>query len=221
MTPQESSYPNTSETKTCTRCGLLKSTSEFRIVKDNKTIRSRSNCKSCEREMYKIYRENNPEKVRSAVYRWRDNNRDAVRELQRAHYERHPEAIRRGNLLKYGMSLDDFDTMLASQGNKCAICKSEKHNSKNWMIDHDHETGEIRGILCHGCNIGLGGFRDNPDSLMSAVDYLNTVRNRNPIKMKGYYGSRKNRKRKKVLPQSPVGMLVHCSTKSSTGLKRS
>lgn len=53
------------------------------------------------------------------------------------------------------------------------LLRSEKKKSKVANIDHDHKTGKVRGILCQGCNLGLGGFRDNPGYLLSALSYLN------------------------------------------------
>lgn len=60
---------------------------------------------------------------------------------------------------RYGITRDDFDAMLARQGNVCAICKrhpEERNGKSKWNVDHDHETGKVRGLLCSACNIGLG-----------------------------------------------------------------
>lgn len=80
----------------------------------------------------------------------------------------------RGYKLKknYGMTEADFEVMLASQNRCCAICGTDDHNSRNWHIDHDHATGKVRGILCGGCNHGLGNFIDNVKLLIKAAMYL-------------------------------------------------
>ena len=69
---------------------------------------------------------------------------------------------------KYGLTLDDFDVLLASQGGGCAICgKPEPDN-----VDHDHVTGRVRGILCWNCNIGVGHFGDSEEDLATATNYV-------------------------------------------------
>jgi hypothetical protein len=77
---------------------------------------------------------------------------------------------RRYILKKYGLTQDDFNTMLKEQTNKCKICEMEF--TKTPHIDHCHETGVVRGLLCQLCNTSLGGFKDNPDILRSAINYL-------------------------------------------------
>lgn len=64
--------------------------------------------------------------------------------------------------------------MLAAQNGGCAICSTTTPdgNARRFHVDHDHETGKIRGLLCHSCNTGIGKLRDDPDLLLSAVAYL-------------------------------------------------
>jgi hypothetical protein len=73
---------------------------------------------------------------------------------------------------KYGLTADDFRTMLAEQGGRCAICGGTEPGPRNWHIDHDHAFGHVRGLLCHKCNVGLGHFDDSVDRLRAAVRYL-------------------------------------------------
>jgi hypothetical protein len=68
----------------------------------------------------------------------------------------------------YGLGNDQVDGLLKAQGNACAICKRRSPTD----VDHDHATGDIRGLLCGGCNKGLGLFRDDPALLTSAAVYL-------------------------------------------------
>ena len=72
------------------------------------------------------------------------------------------------------MSMDDYARLLEDQGGVCAICRSSDTRSKGrrFHIDHDHETGEVRGLLCGPCNTGIGGLNDDPDCLLTAVAYL-------------------------------------------------
>ncbi len=67
----------------------------------------------------------------------------------------------------------DPDAILAQQGGVCALCGAASPGSANgWATDHDHATGRVRGVLCHGCNVGLGAFRDSIDKLQRAIRYL-------------------------------------------------
>lgn len=72
---------------------------------------------------------------------------------------------------KYGLDKERFEALFSSQNELCAIC-SKPLADKLPHIDHDHSTGEVRGILCFSCNSGLGQFQDNPDLLQNAIDYL-------------------------------------------------
>ena len=62
--------------------------------------------------------------------------------------------------------------MVEAQQGKCAICNTQLQGGKLQAVDHCHTTDKVRAILCHGCNKGLGLFRDLPDSLRKAADYL-------------------------------------------------
>jgi hypothetical protein len=74
---------------------------------------------------------------------------------------------------KYGITLDQYDSMLRSQGRLCAICgTSEPKGRGAFNVDHDHDTGAVRALLCHHCNTGLGAFQDNPLLLAEAASYL-------------------------------------------------
>jgi hypothetical protein len=77
----------------------------------------------------------------------------------------------------YGLTLDKFNEMRAAQGFKCAICginESEVKGRKGKIlsVDHCHMTNKVRGLLCNNCNLGLGNFKDNINSLIKAVKYL-------------------------------------------------
>lgn len=75
---------------------------------------------------------------------------------------------------KYGIGLVDYDQMLEAQKGLCAICLSpdSRNGNRGMVVDHDHATGQVRGLLCGTCNTALGKFRDNPAILRSAISYL-------------------------------------------------
>ena len=62
--------------------------------------------------------------------------------------------------------------MIVQQNGCCAICNTALSTSKAVHLDHCHISGDIRGVLCQPCNIGLGGFKDNIESLENAIEYL-------------------------------------------------
>jgi rubredoxin len=89
----------------------------------------------------------------------------------------HPEkfrAARRRYHLKtrYDMDQAEFDKLLADQDNRCGLCETPNPGPKGWHVDHDHGSGEVRGILCNPCNVALGLFRDNPYTIQMALIYL-------------------------------------------------
>lgn len=75
----------------------------------------------------------------------------------------------------YGIDADIYYAMLESQDYKCAVCGIEGNNSINktkMFIDHCHDSGNVRGLLCSKCNIGLGNFNDDTQTLKNAIAYL-------------------------------------------------
>lgn len=79
---------------------------------------------------------------------------------------------RRTTILKnrYGITEEDYAQMFQHQHGLCAIC--QKSSTKNLDVDHDHETGKVRGLLCNNCNRGLGHLQDSILHLESAIKYL-------------------------------------------------
>lgn len=71
----------------------------------------------------------------------------------------------------YDLSMDKYEQMVEEQGNQCAIC-SVSFDEYQPHVDHDHDTGDVRALLCTKCNTGLGQFQDDPDLLQNAIDYL-------------------------------------------------
>ena len=76
--------------------------------------------------------------------------------------------------LRYGLSRADFDTLLEKQGGACAVCKKADWNGRGPMVDHNHETGKVRGLLCVKCNVSVGMVNDDPKIAQALTDYLRT-----------------------------------------------
>jgi len=109
---------------------------------------------------------------------WHDKHRESSRKSARKYYQSNSEKIKAYNLMRrYGLTLEDREILLEKQGGGCAICGVKKAIQTSgkfgeFSVDHNHTTGKIRGLLCPGCNVGLGYFKENPDSLLKAVEYL-------------------------------------------------
>ena len=74
---------------------------------------------------------------------------------------------------RFGITLDEFNEMYKNQSGKCLICDAtESMLGHRLAVDHCHITGKIRGLLCKSCNVALGGFKDNIESLKKAIKYL-------------------------------------------------
>lgn len=71
---------------------------------------------------------------------------------------------------KYGITIEDFERMLAKQDGLCAICGQVPKDTMD--VDHDHATGKVRALLCHGCNVGLGAFGESQATMSAAIEYL-------------------------------------------------
>jgi hypothetical protein len=129
-------------TKPCKSCNCI--INEDNIVWDNYGTRS-GYCKACYRLRKvghrKKYRESNPDSVRNTWFK-----------------------------CVYKISLEDYNKLVESQNNLCAICGGT--NSRALEIDHNHETNEIRGLLCFNCNTALGLLREDKNILMNMIDYL-------------------------------------------------
>lgn len=75
----------------------------------------------------------------------------------------------------YGATVERYEQMLQTQHGRCAICGANDPGRKgnaSFCIDHDHDTGIIRGLLCNDCNLGIGRFRDDHALLLKAAEYL-------------------------------------------------
>lgn len=72
----------------------------------------------------------------------------------------------------YQINITDYEVLLMNQRWVCAICGGVNHNGRRLSVDHDHQTNEIRGLLCNPCNLAIGWMRDDPNRLRSAASYL-------------------------------------------------
>lgn len=112
--------------------------------------------------------------------------KEQVREYNRRYYEKN-KATGKWNLYsrekglkrRYGITEEDYKALFEAQEGKCAVCGGQQGRvhpatgePKHLAVDHDHDTNEIRGLLCDACNQGIGIFKDDPDRLLAAAAYL-------------------------------------------------
>lgn len=118
----------------------------------------------------------NKERVRAAAAAWREKNRDKMRDLVRRWQQEFPEKVRaktQRSRWKYqglDMTPERYKVVLTEQAGVCAICK--RPDTRALAVDHSHQTGKVRGLLCGNCNRGLGMFADDPARLAGAISYL-------------------------------------------------
>ncbi len=130
---------------TCSTCREAKEVEGFCVDRTRSNGRSPI-CKACRAAWAREYRARNP-------------NADSVRKLK----------------YRYGITQEEYDVRLEAQGGACAICRKAEpggNGNTSFHVDHNHETGEVRGLLCAACNSGLGHLGDDIDRLRAALAYL-------------------------------------------------
>jgi hypothetical protein len=135
----------------------------------------RTQCKMCEAERNREWYQRNKAKTVARVQEWRECNRERYLEYQREYNsaEARKRRDREGHLKrKHGITIADYDAMLAAQDDGCAICHRAPRPDISLHVDHDHETGAIRGLLCFSCNNLLGDVHDDVSLLLAAAEYV-------------------------------------------------
>jgi hypothetical protein len=152
------------KTKICTECQTDKSLDEYYIETRNKADGRKSKCKTCVNARQSVWRSENKDRIKASNAAYKSANVELVRESQR----------RTALKLKYGITPEQYDEMLLNQDGKCAICATDNPGGANntFHIDHDHETGRVRGLLCHKCNRSIGFLGDNAVGVARALAYL-------------------------------------------------
>lgn len=144
-----------------------------------KSIHCRNMCKNCYDKWLKI---NNPE--------YRERQLKQCKEWISANYEKYKdtknqwiakqdpkymkEYKRIKKLATYGITPEDYDKMLIRQNNVCAICYGD-NKGKTLHVDHCHNTGIVRGLLCFRCNFGLSYFSEDSEKMLRASKYLAAI----------------------------------------------
>ena len=122
----------------------------------------------------KQYRQDNRAKISLRQKKYREEHKAEASLYNKQYRQKHKAKARHGNLVrKYGIGLKEYDELFITQEGCCAICGTHQTElSRALVVDHNHETGEIRGLLCHKCNLTLGYVNDNIRVLINAIKYL-------------------------------------------------
>ena len=190
--------------KTCKTCSEKKPLDEFYSC-DRCKDGTRNDCKNCvvkkqsavrdpeknkqkckewyakNKERSKAYRQSRTDqrnKRRKERYKEDEELRMKARQKSIEWQRSNPEKRKAQRLKKYGISLEDHRLLMDKQDWKCAICGYSDLSKSNFfpVVDHCHDTGKVRGMLCMNCNNGLGKFLDSPEFLRRAADYLEEKR---------------------------------------------
>jgi len=116
----------------------------------------------------------NPERVNAGRREWRKANSEKEKVRHRNYHASLDPATKYERWLKrkYGITLLEYNQMLELQDEVCAICLTKNTRGKGLVVDHDHATGLVRGLLCDRCNLGIAHFGEDTDVLNRAQNYL-------------------------------------------------
>lgn len=177
---QNQKIPNPKKNKkVCTKCLVSKDVKQFNI--DNTKFDKRhKNCKDCRKITISKYYLNNKNKCQIATKTWQNNNINRYKQTTKLRNARKAPYKRNWYLLnKYNISEADYLRFYKKQKGRCAICKDKENlgykttnTIRKLAVDHCHNTGKIRGLLCFHCNTSLGKFKDNIKLLKRAINYL-------------------------------------------------
>lgn len=143
-------------TRLCGKCESVLPLDRFTILKsrEGKPTPHDCYCKPCRSRRTKQGQRKRAEKDGPAATKRREANANLKR--------------------NYGITVNEYDEVLSAQGGVCAICGTDSPRGKGrFSVDHDHDTGQVRGLLCTCCNTGIGMFEDSVANLASAINYLN------------------------------------------------
>ena len=127
----------------------------------------------------KKYQKEHPEIARTASRKYRAKNLEKTHACSKEYYKRHSEEVYAKMLIeRYNITLEQYNEMLTAQNGVCSICGSPP-SRRNLDVDHNHNTGKVRGLLCHHCNLILAHALDDKNILRNAANYLEKIQTTN------------------------------------------
>lgn len=124
------------------------------------------------------YYERNKKEILEKQKEYRKNNPEKMKVLRKAQFRRYyyadPDRAWAKKLReRYGISVEEYNSLFDFQDGRCAICETHQIDLKTRLcVDHCHDTGEVRGLLCHSCNVSVGLMQDNAHRFKRAAEYL-------------------------------------------------
>lgn len=158
-------------TRKCYKCRRIKDLTEFYKHK-NQPLGRMYECKSCRKKYKKRWYRQNLEKSQLNTKLYRQRNKDNMYEIDKRNHLK----------TKYNLTLEQYKNLLILQNYVCKICKKPETVIKSkkravLSVDHNHQTKEIRGLLCNNCNRALGLFKDDVVLLQGAINYIKEYSN--------------------------------------------
>lgn len=130
-------------------------------------------CKECMALKQREWYANNKDYCKDKRYERYKKNAKADRQRVREFHKKNPNKTKEYNLRsKFGIEIEQFNTMLNNQHGKCQLCNLDITGKGLAVVDHDHVTGKIRDLLCSSCNTALGHFKENSVTMRNAADYV-------------------------------------------------
>lgn len=139
--------------------------------------------KAAHAKRVKAYRLRNKDKIKAASRIYYEKNKARLLAQSRQYEKDNPEKVRarqnawafRKLLKQYGLTMEIYERIVRRQQGLCAICRKPP-NKQRLHFDHDHSTGQFRGLICGRCNWAMGKFEDDPNLLFNVIAYLGTSR---------------------------------------------
>ena len=178
------------ETRKCTTCKEEQELSEFRKDRSRKDG-IHPTCNTCNKKIQRTWYQNNKKKAQNEAKKRHAENKDQInskrrqqrkdnpekyREESKAYNKANPHIARESSWRRAGikdMTVVRYNQMFEDQKGLCALCERPQEQFKRrFAIDHNHDTGKARGLLCDRCNTGLGKMNDSINQLEKAIKYL-------------------------------------------------
>lgn len=185
--------------KRCSKCGEEKPVSDFGKYTRRGVCRVLSSCRECKRTADRLRYHENSERMREKSKMWRykhpehakkyyEDNKEAIlakaKEFRKQNPERRAAVHKKYRaahklpgknwylIKKFGISLDEYNSILDRQFGVCAICHGVEKTGRSLAVDHDHKTNRVRGLLCSKCNTAIGQIGDSPLIALNIASYL-------------------------------------------------
>ncbi|MCK9569494.1 endonuclease VII domain-containing protein [Candidatus Pacearchaeota archaeon] len=151
---------------------------------ENKDKLNKEELKDYHAAYYKANRDKWPRRTREQQDQYNATRRDKYasdleyqkqqKAAAKAWQDAHPQKRKANRIKKFGITLEEFNQIMQKQGSCCAICGYSDQSNKKFfpMVDHDHVSGKVRGLLCSNCNQAIGKFKDDITIIESAISYL-------------------------------------------------